>query len=96
MQALHQTDAGRDGIFGHGEHIGDVLVAGMGVVSFVGDWADDADAAGADRLVVPPSASVALRWCGGTAAADGSMQAFAVAIDRHVVAEQAGQDDAVA
>lgn len=103
MQVLHQTDAGRDDIFGHGDHAGDVLVAGLGVVAFVGDRADDVDASRADQVggaafgqrgVEVVVDAVVLD--DGAVAVGRSVQAFTVAVGRHVVTEQAGQDHAVA
>lgn len=103
MQVLHQTDAGRDDVFGRSDRAGDVLVAGLGVVALMGDRADDVDAAHADQVggaaFGQRGAEVvcdAVVLDDGAVAVGRSVQAFAVAVGRDVVTEQAGQDHAVA
>ena len=91
---VDQADVGCDDIRGYGDFSGDALVAGLGVVAFVGDWADDVDAActgqvgGAtfgQRDVEVMREAVVLD--DGAVAVGGSVQAFAVAVCGNVVAE---------
>jgi len=103
VQVLHQTDSGRDDIFGHGDQTSDGLVAGLGVVAFVGDRADDVDAARADQVGGAAFGQRGVEVVGdavvlddGAVAVGAAVQAYPVAVGRDVVAEQACQDDAVA
>jgi len=103
VQVLHKTDAGRDDVFGNGDRTGDVLVAGLGVVALMGDRADDVDATGADQVGSAAFGQRGVEVVGDAVVLDdrsvavsAAVQAFAIAVGRDVVTEQASQDHAVA
>lgn len=94
MRVVDQADVGCDHVLGYGDLSGDVLVAGLGVFAFVGDRADDVDAARAcqvggaafdQRDVEVVSEAVVLD--DGAVAVGVAVQAFAIAVGWVVVAE---------
>lgn len=103
MQVFDQADPGRDNVVRYSDFAGDGVVAGLGVVALVGDWADDGDAAVADQVggtargqggVQVMGDAVVLDHC--AVAVGAAVQAGAVTVGRRAVAEQTGQGHAVA
>lgn len=102
MGVFDQADVGCDYIHRCGDFAGDVLIAGLGVVTFMDDWPDDANAAGADQVggtvlgkdgIEVVGDAVVLNYSAVAVAAP--MQAFAFAVCGYLVAEKTGEDDAV-
>ena len=103
MVVVDQADVGCDHIHRDGDFAGDGLIAGLGVVAFVGNWADDTDTALADQIgcsaLGQGSAQVvsdAVVFDDGAVAVGVAVQAFAVAVGGDVIAKQAGENDTVA
>lgn len=104
MNVLDQADAGRNDVDGDrdGAGDGDVLVAGLGVVAFMGDRADDVNAAragqaggtaiGQNRAEVVRNTVVLDH---GAVAVSSAVQPWTIAVRRNGVAEQASENDAV-
>lgn len=103
MRVVHQANAGGHHIYRDGNRAGDILVAGLGVIALVRDVADDVDTASADQVggaaIDERGVEVvrdAVVFNHRAVAVGEAVQAFAVAVGGDLVAEQAGQDNAVA